>query len=225
MAAAPDRRWVPDGHAFLDAVAEQPATFSQLSCLPVPFLLQAAISLGRGAPGAIKAIHEKLGFGALSELSGWAAFTAYALAVAAATTRLLATGRPNACCHPPSIAKRAKDISEGVPNGQWSELYFTSAADLTKLYSLLNGEGVQLACGFAPPTASGLPRCAGKLLKLRVLLEFCQLHRKAPAARAGRHPERFTVACPEGAWWGDSKQWRAMHALLYPGVAVPDWEH
>ena len=105
-------------------------------------------------------------------------------------------------------------------------IHFTCVPDLLKFFSLLNGEAVQLACGRASATPSGLPRCAGKLLKLRTLLEYAQQHRKA-AASSGRGcpPGRFTMAYHEGAWWCDANNWRHMHRVLYPDVPVPDWEH
>lgn len=178
---------------------------------------QAGITLGRDAPGAIKAIREKLGFGTLSELG-------MLPEEGASCYYCQAAGRPAAPAVSLCKAKATRGISEGVPNGEWSELHFSSAEDLAKFFSLLNGEGVQLACGTVQHTASGLPRCAGKLLKFRVLLEFCQRHRKVAAAAPGPALARFTMAYTKGAWWGDANQWRAMHALLHPGVAVPDWE-
>lgn len=115
--------------------------------------------------------------------------------------------------------------SPGVPGGEYSKIEFYTEADMTKFFSLLNGEAVDLACGRAEATPSGLPRCAGKLLKARVLLEFAQSHQKVKKGKGGRKPERFTMLFKKTAWWCDAKNWRTMHKALYPGVPVPDWEH
>lgn len=35
----------------------------------------------------------------------------------------------------------------------------------------------------------------------------------------------FVPGTRQLGWWCDAKNWRRMHAELYPGKPVPDWEH
>lgn len=114
------------------------------------------------------------------------------------------------------------------PSCQYTDLYFFGEEALSKFFKLVNGEAVDLACGHVPATASGLPRTVGKLLKFRVLLEYSQRHqkeRRIAAGGGGRPPSRFSMQYRKGCWWCDANNWQTMHAELYPGNAVPDWEH
>lgn len=44
----------------------------------------------------------------------------------------------------------------------------------------------------------------------------------------GRPRRRFCMPAGPGnskAWWCDANNWRAMAAVLHPGVSAPDWAH
>ncbi|PRW61383.1 hypothetical protein C2E21_0286 [Chlorella sorokiniana] len=124
-----------------------------------------------------------------------------------------------------SLVSETSNTSPGVPGGEYSKIEFNSVEDQLKFFKLVNGEAVDLACGHVPATPSGLPRCAGKLLKLRTILEYTQAHRKREHSGGGRRPSRFTTLLEYNRWWTDANNWRQMHEELHPGVPVPDWEH
>lgn len=114
----------------------------------------------------------------------------------------------------------------GVPGGDVTAIGFYAPADQDKLYALISGARVELANGVVvPATASGRPHAIGKLLKMKTLMAYYSKHRLA-SPQAGKYTTRaYVPGTRRLGWHCDAKNWRRLHAELWPGVPVPDHEH